>query len=118
MPVPDVSYRRFPQSQLVVLAQRGDAYACEYLLAQLRPQIAAIIRRIDPHGAVSREDLLSTATEAALEMLSRFDPAKGVQFATYAHKRIEGAIIDMCRRIGPDRPEAPVDTEAMLKAEM
>jgi RNA polymerase sigma factor for flagellar operon FliA len=46
------------------------------------------------------EDLVSDGAEGLLQAARRFDPTLGVKFTTYAHCRIEGAILDGVRRSG------------------
>ena len=46
---------------------------------------------------VSREDLLSCAHVALVEVARRFDPAAGASFATYALARLQGAVLDELR---------------------
>jgi RNA polymerase sigma factor (sigma-70 family) len=46
-----------------------------------------------------REDLLSEGYVALVKAADRYDPRKGVKFASYASLRIRGVFINMCRKI-------------------
>jgi RNA polymerase sigma factor for flagellar operon FliA len=46
---------------------------------------------------VSRDDLLSCASVALVEVARRFDPTAGASFATYALPRLQGAVLDELR---------------------
>jgi RNA polymerase sigma factor (sigma-70 family) len=63
-------------------------------------QIAAVeLRRVPPH--VDRRDLESAGVLGLLTAARRFDPDRGVAFATMAGHRIRGAILDEMRRAAP-----------------
>jgi RNA polymerase sigma factor FliA len=57
----------------------------------------AVAARISLPGHVSREDLLSCAHIALVEVAKRFDPSAGASFATYALARLQGAVLDELR---------------------
>ena len=57
----------------------------------------AVASRISLPSHVSREDLLSCAQVALVEVAKRFDPAAGASFATYALARLQGAVLDELR---------------------
>ncbi|MGY1736696.1 sigma-70 family RNA polymerase sigma factor [Geodermatophilus sp. SYSU D00684] len=59
--------------------------------------VNAVASRISLPGHVSREDLLSCAKVALVEVARRFDPAAGATFATYALPRLQGAVLDELR---------------------
>jgi len=71
----------------------------EALVMQHLPQVLCIAkrihRRIPQH--VSLDDLISTGVVGLLAAVDKYDPAVNVQLATYAEKRIRGAIIDSLR---------------------
>ncbi len=46
---------------------------------------------------IDLDDLISAGTIGLLESIDRFDPTRGVQFNTYASRRIRGAIMDELR---------------------
>lgn len=47
-----------------------------------------------------RDELKSAAVLGLVEAASRFDPAKGTQFTTWAFRRIQGSIVDELRSSG------------------
>ncbi|PRY49422.1 RNA polymerase sigma-28 (SigD/FliA/WhiG) subunit [Geodermatophilus tzadiensis] len=59
--------------------------------------VNAVASRISLPGHVSREDLLSCARLALVEVARRFDPSAGATFATYALPRLQGAVLDELR---------------------
>ena len=59
--------------------------------------VNAVASRISLPGHVSREDLLSCAHVALVEVAKRFDPGAGASFATYALARLQGAVLDELR---------------------
>ncbi|MGY1885741.1 MULTISPECIES: sigma-70 family RNA polymerase sigma factor [unclassified Blastococcus] len=76
--------------------QEVDALVTEHLpLAAFA--VNAVASRISLPGHVSREDLLSCAHVALVEVARRFDPDAGASFATYALARLQGAVLDELR---------------------
>jgi RNA polymerase sigma factor for flagellar operon FliA len=73
-----------------------DALVTEHL-ALASFAVNAVAARISLPGHVSREDLLSCAHVALVEVAKRFDPAAGASFATYALARLQGAVLDELR---------------------
>jgi RNA polymerase sigma factor FliA len=59
--------------------------------------VNAVASRISLPAHVSREDLLSCARVALVEVARRFDPTAGASFATYALARLQGAVLDELR---------------------
>src|SRR3712207_7612751 len=59
--------------------------------------VNAVASRISLPSHVSREDLLSCAKVALVEVARRFDPSSGASFATYALARLQGAVLDELR---------------------
>jgi RNA polymerase sigma factor for flagellar operon FliA len=59
--------------------------------------VNAVASRISLPGHVSRDDLLSCAHVALVEVARRFDPSAGASFATYALARLQGAVLDELR---------------------
>jgi RNA polymerase sigma factor for flagellar operon FliA len=59
--------------------------------------VNAVAARISLPAHVSREDLLSCAHVALVEVAKRFDPSAGASFATYALARLQGAVLDELR---------------------
>ncbi len=77
-------------------AQEIDALVKEHLpLAAFA--VNAVAARISLPGHVSREDLVSCAHVALVEVARRFDPSAGASFATYALARLQGAVLDELR---------------------
>jgi RNA polymerase sigma factor for flagellar operon FliA len=73
-----------------------DALVTEHLpLASFA--VNAVAARISLPSHVSREDLLSCAHVALVEVAKRFDPSAGATFATYALARLQGAVLDELR---------------------
>src|SRR5215203_3563484 len=80
-----------PRSQAEI-----DALVTEHLpLASFA--VNAVAARISLPGHVSRDDLLSCAHVALVEVARRFDPSAGASFATYALARLQGAVLDELR---------------------
>jgi RNA polymerase sigma factor for flagellar operon FliA len=76
--------------------QEIDALVTEHLpLAAFA--VNAVAARISLPSHVSREDLLSCAHVALVEVAKRFDPTAGASFATYALARLQGAVLDELR---------------------
>ena len=59
--------------------------------------VNAVAARISLPGHVSRDDLVSCAHVALVEVAKRFDPSAGASFATYALARLQGAVLDELR---------------------
>jgi RNA polymerase sigma factor for flagellar operon FliA len=59
--------------------------------------VNAVAARISLPAHVSREDLLSCAQVALVEVARRFDATAGATFATYALPRLQGAVLDELR---------------------
>ncbi|MBB3083142.1 sigma-70 family RNA polymerase sigma factor [Geodermatophilus sabuli] len=122
---------RTPASRPPTLARGGassgapgqdvDALVTEHLpLAAFA--VNAVASRISLPGHVSREDLLSCARVALVEVARRFDPSAGASFATYALARLQGAVLDELRsgdwasrsvRAAARRTDAAADALAM-----
>jgi RNA polymerase sigma factor for flagellar operon FliA len=59
--------------------------------------VNAVASRISLPAHVSRDDLVSCAHVALVEVARRFDPSAGASFATYALARLQGAVLDELR---------------------
>jgi RNA polymerase sigma factor for flagellar operon FliA len=89
-----VTSLRTPASERV--RSDADALVTTHLpLAQFA--VNAVASRISLPSHVSRDDLLSCAHVALVEVARRFDPAAGATFATYALPRLQGAVLDELR---------------------
>ncbi|WP_233517414.1 sigma-70 family RNA polymerase sigma factor [Geodermatophilus marinus] len=84
--------------------------------------VNAVASRISLPSHVSREDLVSCARVALVEVARRFDPSAGASFATYALARLQGAVLDELRsgdwasrsvRAAARRTDAAADALAM-----
>src|SRR6202042_3384481 len=73
----------------------------ERLMSELLPLVHFLARRI--HERLPQhlpvEDLYSAGVVGLLDAFSKFDPAKQVQFRSYAQFRIRGAILDNLRTL-------------------
>ncbi|HET8717295.1 MAG TPA: sigma-70 family RNA polymerase sigma factor [Nocardioidaceae bacterium] len=120
---PDRSLRERPQP---APARGRSAAEVDALVRDHLPLAAfavnAVAARISLPGHVSRDDLLSCAHVALVEVAQRFDPAAGASFATYALARLQGAVLDELRsgdwasrsvRAAARRTDAAADALAM-----
>lgn len=65
----------------------------------IRHVVGRLMARLPP--AMDVENLESAGTLGLVEAATKFDPARGVKFETYAAVRIRGAVIDELRRNCP-----------------
>lgn len=54
--------------------------------------------RLAPDATIQIDDLVSSGALGLLEAFDRFEPARGIQFSTYAEYRIRGAMYDDLRK--------------------
>jgi RNA polymerase sigma factor for flagellar operon FliA len=88
----------YPPASTGVPAPNGDQ---EQLLLEHLPVVRYLARRIHerlPHH-VDVEDLVSAGVVGLMDAFAKFDPAKRVQFGSYAQFRIRGAILDSLRTL-------------------
>src|SRR5664279_2183704 len=73
----------------------------ERVLLEHLPMVRFLARRIHERlpQHVDIEDLVSAGVVGLLDAFSKFDPAKKVQFKSYAQFRIRGAILDSLRTL-------------------
>ena len=73
----------------------------ERLLLEHLPIVRFLARRIHERlpQHVDMEDLVSAGVVGLMDAVSKFDPAKKVQFRSYAQFRIRGAILDSLRTL-------------------
>lgn len=73
----------------------------EKLLLEHLPIVRFLARRIHERlpQHVDMEDLVSAGVVGLMDAFSKFDPAKNVQFRSYAQFRIRGAILDSLRTL-------------------
>jgi len=65
------------------------------------PLVKHIVKKVKYNlgGNIEREDLISAGTLGLVKAAQGFDPARGVEFKTYAYIRIRGAVIDELRSL-------------------
>lgn len=70
---------------------------------QYLPLVKTIVDRLDVKIPEfwDKEDMIGYGILGLLEAMGRFQPEKGIQFATFASKRIRGAILDALRKDTP-----------------
>lgn len=99
--------------QSTAAAKNGEALVKEYcktksqsikemVVRAYAPLVKYIVGRINisPSSTLRRDDLYQFGVIGLLEALERFDPEKNVTFKTFAHRRINGEVIDAIRREG------------------
>src|ERR671920_1408110 len=89
--------------------QPAAAFDRDALIEQHRSYARAlahkVMRTLPP--AVELSDLVAYGELGLVEAAERFDPRRGVAFATFAHYRIKGAIHDGLREMGVySRPQS------------
>ncbi|NLV21140.1 MAG: FliA/WhiG family RNA polymerase sigma factor [Syntrophomonadaceae bacterium] len=70
---------------------------------QYLPMVKSIVDRLDVNvpSYWDKDDILGYGILGLMEAIGRFQFDKGVQFATFASKRVKGAIIDAIRKDSP-----------------
>ncbi len=65
------------------------------------PQVKFIAERMAAKlpPSVDRDDLIGAGVLGLLDAVDKFDPARGVQFKTYAEMRVRGAMLDSLRSL-------------------
>jgi RNA polymerase sigma factor FliA len=73
----------------------------EHMLLEQMPAVRWIARRIHERlpQHVDLDDLVSAGTLGLLDAMKKYDPARKVQFRSYAQFRIRGAILDSLRTL-------------------
>ncbi len=73
----------------------------ERVLLEQLPQVKFIARRIHDRlpQHVELDDLVSAGVIGLMDAMKKYDPAKNVQFKSYAQFRIRGAILDSLREL-------------------
>src|SRR5262245_5291591 len=82
------------------------------------PLVRYVVRRLRP--ATSRlevDDLVSAGTIGLIEAADRYDPERGVTFASFAYRRIRGAVIDELGAGAPSRSSTSCSLEAPISEE-
>jgi RNA polymerase sigma factor (sigma-70 family) len=85
------------------------------------PLVRHVVRRIRPASSPPElDDLVSAGTIGLIEAVDRYDPQRGVTFASFAYRRIRGAVIEEISSLGagtvttsrgPCSLEAPISEE-------
>jgi RNA polymerase sigma factor for flagellar operon FliA len=73
----------------------------EEMIVRNLPLVTFIVGKMaDESGAspIDREDAIAYGTEGLIQAVDNYDPSRGVTFASYAIRRIRGAILDAIRR--------------------
>lgn len=82
-------------------SKEGKSLSREEIILQFTPLIKYIAQRLamrlPPH--ISAEDLIGAGVIGLMDAIEKFDPAKKVQFKTYAEIRIKGAMLDELRSL-------------------
>lgn len=80
--------------------QSGDLDAREALIVQYAPLVRYVAGRVRAGlpPQVEQADLISDGIIGLMDAIDKFEPERGLQFQTYAVRRIRGAIIDGLRR--------------------
>jgi RNA polymerase sigma factor for flagellar operon FliA len=75
------------------------------MILQHMPLVAFVVNRLSTDRSrtlgLDREDALSYGTEGLIQAVDAFDPERGTSFASFAIRRIRGAILDAIRRQDP-----------------
>jgi RNA polymerase sigma factor FliA len=90
-------------------------------IRQYEPFVRSIVKHTSAQLGLECdiEDLVAFAYEGLLEAHKRFDPARGVQFKTFAYYRVRGALVDGVRRMAylPRRAHARLKAAEALDLE-
>ena len=73
----------------------------EAIVVAAVPLIRSIIGRLHmpSHPCLAYEDLQGVGMLGLIEALDRYDPTRGVRFASFAYNRVRGAVIDYVRTV-------------------
>jgi len=74
-------------------------------------------RLCPPSSPVEVDDLISAGTIGLIEAADRYDPKRGVPFASFAYSRIKGAVIDELARLGVPGAGRSATPDATLSLE-
>src|SRR4029450_3874978 len=77
------------------------------------PLVRYVVRRLRPASSpLEVDDLVSAGTIGLIQPADRYDPKRGVTFATFASRRIRGAVIEEISTSSEARSlEAPISED-------
>jgi RNA polymerase sigma factor for flagellar operon FliA len=81
------------ESQRASLVNRDDLIISHLSLAKYL--VKRMLAHLPPH--LDEEELMSAAIMGLITSAERFDPARGIQFKTFAEQRIKGTLLDELR---------------------
>jgi RNA polymerase sigma factor for flagellar operon FliA len=77
----------------------------EAMIMRHLPLVAFVVRRMSSEtgngGGLDRDDAIGYGTEGLIQAVDGFDPERGTSFASFAVRRIRGAILDAVRKQDP-----------------
>jgi RNA polymerase sigma factor for flagellar operon FliA len=80
-------------------SQRGSFANRDELILSHMPLAKYLVKRLSAHlpPHLDEEELMSAAVMGLITSAERFDPARGIQFKTFAEQRIKGMLLDELR---------------------
>lgn len=81
--------------------EQRDKQSRDALVLAHLPLVHKVVRKMTSHwnGPVNAEDLIGMGTLGLIDAVTRFDPARGYEFQTFATHRIRGAVLDGLRSL-------------------
>ncbi|MBL0388937.1 FliA/WhiG family RNA polymerase sigma factor [Tumebacillus sp. ITR2] len=81
--------------------QHRDKQSRDALVLAHLPLVHKVVRKMTSHwnGPINTDDLIGMGTLGLLDAVTRFDPARGYEFQTFATHRIRGAVLDGLRSL-------------------
>ena len=80
-------------------------HARQEMIMQHMPLVAFVVSRMSTDNqktlGLDREDALAYGTEGLIQAVDAFDEERGTSFASFAVRRIRGAILDAIRKMDP-----------------
>jgi RNA polymerase sigma factor for flagellar operon FliA len=89
--------------------QQGDAGAHERLCNRYLLFVKRLVGRMEIYfgdGALDRSDLYHAGVIGLIDAIEKFDPARAIEFTTYAQQRVRGAVYDEIRALDGLSPRA------------
>jgi RNA polymerase sigma factor for flagellar operon FliA len=79
--------------------------AREQMIIRHMPLVTFVVSRMSGDGqrtlGLDREDAISYGIEGLIQAVDSFDPSRGTSFASFAIRRIRGAVLDAIRKADP-----------------